>query len=313
MQFDFLAGRIQSVLMVDTSHDIVYSLKSREFPADASTVILLAFIVAMHMTVDNKYVRQIAYLVSCTLVNIVIFEIDSFFTHKQSFMSTFQYTLIVITVVMVTKALPETLRKSVVVSRAEFTFVYGTSSRLKNLFTGNRKLLIGTTVVTAMVYAQKKKWYPKGSTTYFPVRAVYEIVRHLTYMLGIELLLNRDSSADALQDMVYCLGIVALISFIVSIETSANWKDYALWKIGDFIITDVNSSHNLSFTTLGIAMTAVGTFVSLLAPPNKKNIYVDLCRVLASTTVCRALLALTDVLPLFDRIVLRFLFVLVLF
>eukprot|EP00961_Rhodomonas_salina_P242153 3271266-Rhodomonas_salina.2 len=224
MELGFLASRIQSVLLVDTSRDIEHALENAGFPAAASVVVLLACVVGLQTATTNKYSAQIAYVVSCTVVGIVITRFDGTLSQSHaSYSYVAQYMLGVVATVSVLKSLPPWLRESALVARAQFAFVYGTSTRLATLFSQSQRTLVGATIVTGVLYTQ----FPEDAKVPATVQAVYEIILHLSTLLGIKLFIQDDTSADAMQDVVYCLGLVCLVSFFVAIDKSADWKEYA--------------------------------------------------------------------------------------
>eukprot|EP00961_Rhodomonas_salina_P054098 726493-Rhodomonas_salina.1 len=78
-------------------------------------------------------------------------------------------------------------------------------------------------------------------------------MQQLLLSLSVALLIS-NTNRSTLEDVAYSLGVVVLVSFVVSFSKSQSWKSFALWRIGDLIIADLQSSTMQSMNVIATSL-----------------------------------------------------------
>ncbi len=136
------------------------------------------------------------------------------------------------------------------------------------------------------------------------------IFKQLLLDLGISLLIFQDKSGDTLQSIFFLLGLLFVTAFVASMIKSTEWQQYVLWRVGDFMITDLSTQNGILISQLAFATMSAYTFIyMLLENERSENVFIELVRLLAASTTSRALLDVTKSLPPIDLIFARLLIV----
>lgn len=260
MDFSFLVERVQGVLIVDTTNEISEAIRDLGIPVKEGSIILICLVIASGICTRHPVAAQVAYLATATLAGFLIIEHESHFPDSLSFASTVAYLMFSITVLMVLKWLPATIQEMALVGRARFVFAYAAGARAAGALSHSYWTGVLSLCLCVILFVQKRTWFPRGGSS-MPLflRAAFPVLRQTIITLTVQIFVTRDLTAGSVQDVVYCLNLMAVLAFLAAVIHEVNWRSYAVWRVADHIIQDLadvpgNSLFSLSLATVSLYM-----------------------------------------------------------
>lgn len=316
MNIDFITSRVQSTLMIDTTHEIVKEMNELGIPHTEGSIVMFGIIMALFAvngtSTKSHIMENFIKLIAVALVGILSSQLSKLFPDMHSTDQLIAYTLLTTTIIACIKSLPVSMNSFTLLPILKFSFVYATASRLEqSLLKNPNTILIACICMIVAIVKQDElnQWTPP-----VVIRALLSIFRQLFLNLSIIVFITADGN-NSIQDIVYCLGLVLLITFITSLTNNDTWRVYALWRVGDIVTRSIQTSLQIDSSATAIAMFACYALVSVLQSRlfSNDNLFVALLRLITSTTMTHMLIDMTNSLPTFDLIALRFFIVLVFF
>lgn len=250
-------------------------------------------------------------------------ESDIFLSSTNSSFAVLAYGLMATTVITIVKYLPKNVSTATLFSRIKFAFIYASVNRIQSIVLEHNQMAVLTcvfagiwTLLTHYMVAENEDTANLNPAILL-LASFAKIMQQLLLSLSVALLIS-NTNRSTLEDVAYSLGVVVLVSFIVSFSKSESWKSFALWRIGDLIVADFQSSTKLGMNVIATSLWVCNYFISnlyflLYGRDNKENVYLQLLYLLSASTLTRALLQLTQSMPVIDLVTLRFFIVLIFF
>jgi hypothetical protein len=302
------------VIIVDTTNDISSFIQSVGIPATDIITLLLVLIVALSVASATPIVSQFVYLCTSIVVGLLLTENTALFPETSSVRSMFLYVMFTTTILMVIEWIPQELSRKQLTQRIKFVLGYAAGERVVTVFSVHNKVAFAILFLTATFFIHKKTWFgmqPKSESPLF-IRCFYPIMRQALISLSIKLVIAREKSRATFQDLLYCLGLMTVVAFLVTIIHEESWRPYALWRVADWIVQDLASIPGNSLWSLSCFTIATVLLISAVSP-NYTGQYLDLAKVVTGSTFTRAVLQAAQSLPPIDLIILRILVVVLFF
>lgn len=332
MNIDFVRSRIETTIMVDTTNEIVNALDTVLVNHTSLLIALTGILVILYQTQVNwnNISSTFTQIITMILVTMISSDIQAMFPDLHNVYQLANYTSIAISIVAMVKSVPEPLEQTLLIHRLRYTFIYSTAKNYVQFFSGKTAALV-VTIVCITILLLKSKHVFNGEHSIVPgaitekpklpviVRAILSVWRIFVLDFTINMLFMQDLPGGV-QNLLYIIGVLVLIGFIVTVIPDGDWRSFALWRVGDLFMRNLGNTLKLDNTCLALIVSSVYivsvTISQIIYTQNKKregNLYMELLRFVVSSTITRALLSMTDHLPTIDLVMIRFLIVLFFF
>lgn len=292
------------------TRDMVFTLRSYDMGdltilsiAISAIMLLYAFPVPKHPITEN-----LTMITVVAATSVVLSVLQNSYPDITQPLQLIQYTCTSVGLLTIIRSVPQELAATPFMSKLRFTLVFSTAAYYRYAFTQKTEhVLVIALCAIVFVAKQGDLIAEHANTHHLPVvlQSILSIIKYFLLDFGIDAIMQDDHPVGV-QSLAYATGLVAVIGFVISMVPVGNWRTFALWRLMDLFIKDIQQVAEVPYSTLAVACVTLVFFMNSI--PNNyveralAPLAIDLVKLVAGSTTARALLMTTtgtDTLTLF--------------